>query len=209
MKDLLSEAKHIMLNSEAKDQIVFIKQIIDDSMGILRESGGYYVLWGAAVIIGTVATYLAMAKGLSSLLIWIWIGVYLCGTIGVIVLNRKRGLKKPKTLARRVYRAIWFSIGIFGVLFAACSILTQKIPLEAGMSFIAGLLGIAYYINSRLNRNAMMSALAFGWWAGSVIIFFIPPPLSPLALSVLILFLELIPGIVLCVNNKALRTEKT
>jgi hypothetical protein len=192
-----------MRDQDAKDQIGFIKQVIEDSMGLLTENGAYYTLWGVLIVLGTAATFAAHRLSRTHALLWIWLAVYVLGAAGVILLNRRHARNRPRTLARRVYASVWMAIGVSGVVFGACAILTGKIPLEVGFSLIAGLLGIAYFINSAMNRNRWMAGFSFGWWAGAGALFFVSTEAAPLVLCGLVLVLELVPGIVLLTRRGA------
>jgi hypothetical protein len=192
-----------MRDQDAKDQIGFIKQVIEDSMGLLTENGAYYTLWGVLIVLAASATFAAHKLAFTHALLWIWLAVYVLGALGVVLLNRRHARNRPRTLARRVYASVWMAIGVSGVVFGPCAILTGKIPLEVGFALIAGLLGIAYFVNAAMNRNKWMTGLAFGWWAGAGALFFVTAEAAPLVLGALVLVLELVPGIVLVARRPA------
>jgi len=194
-----------MKEQDARDQIGFITQVIEDSMGILTENGAFYILWGVLIVLGAAATFASLQLGRTGTLLWIWLAVYLLGAAGVVLVTRRNRQRHPKTLARRVYVSTWAAIGFCGLVLGVCAIVTNKIPLEVGFSLMAGLLGIAYYVNAAMNRNRWMTGLAFGWWAGAGALFFLPARFAPLALCLLVLALELVPGIVLVARRPRAR----
>jgi hypothetical protein len=197
-----------MKEQEAKEQISYIKRVIDDSMSILSENGLYYVLWGALTLAGACATLALLETGTESGIVFIWVAVCVLGFSLSFALSRRARVGRIATPARRAYASIWVAIGVFGLLFGICAGITGKIPLEVGLALCSGLLGISYFVSSVMSGNKWMRAFAFGWWAGSVIQFLLAPRPGLALMCFMILAFELIPGIVLYRHRRAAGAAK-
>ena len=65
---------------------------------------------------------------------------------------------------------------------------------------ISVVLGIAYFVSGFLYDSKWISFLSFGWWGGAIIMFFYPGMQVFLVMSLMLILLQIVPGIILYIK---------
>jgi hypothetical protein len=198
-----------MNKTTAEEDLAFIKRVIEDSRTILVENGLSYIIFGGLAIICTFLTYAAAFLKLNVAIPWIWVAFFFLGSLGVLLIERKRWKQTARTFARRIYGWVWIGILIFSAVMTASILMAGIYSIGLMLAVVSGGLGAAYFISSTITRNPWMFGLSFAWWIGSFVLMLPDQYIAPLVFCGFIFVCELVPGIILFLKWKKMnRTRK-
>jgi hypothetical protein len=183
---------------QARKDIDYIKTIIEEGRTVLIENGSSFIIWGIAIPLGTIASYLLPLVTTSPLAFaGLWIGVYALGFAAFFLKNRGRDKAKSKTsYAGKIYGAVWIGVGITMTIPFIAFFASDRIELNVCMGFISCSIGGAYFVSGDITRYRWLKVLAFFWWAGGAACFFMPALWAPAAVAAMVVLFELLPGII-------------
>jgi hypothetical protein len=187
-----------MKNEQALEEIAFIKQVIADSQRLFIENGHQYILWSGLAIVGILLKYVneGLNLGISSL--WIWAPILLLGWVLSLLLKKRTYLKiRSKTFAQKIFETTWTALLISIVILALVGFYTKSVQTYAVSAVIATMFGCGYFISGTLTDSKWMKGSSFAWWIFAVLMFLYPGRLSVAFLGLMLIFFQLIPGIIL------------
>ncbi len=185
-----------MKQNNPQQELAFIKQVMEDSRRIVVEDGHGFIFWGILIVFGLVVTYSSIQLNWSHNLRWFWPGLIALGWVYSIVSGiTKEKKKRVKTFAGRVMDVVWISTGISATILGFLGPYTGAYSSIYINPLICVVLGISYAVTGVLLGKKWISALSFGWWAGSVIMFIFPGLYTLLFMSFLMVVLQIVPGI--------------
>lgn len=194
--------------AKAELELEFIKNIIQDSRKKVEDSGLSGVIWGSLVVIGIMANYFSGLYHNWDYALYIWGILLISGWIYSYL--KFRNIKKnniPETFGLKVQNALWRASGIVMTIIAIiCSIqfkrqVTEMVPYSyiinsmAIAPIISLILGTAYYVTGYINDCKYTTRLAYGWWIGGIIIFYMKSYNTFLVFALMTIFFQIIPGI--------------
>lgn len=180
-----------------EEDLAMIRRLMSESRETAGAGGPFYVLWGGVVLAGLVLTYLSVRTGLSVPPLFIWIGAIGLGWVGSFWMGRRqRERASVETLGGRVMMGIWVGGGVTGTLLGF-AVPAAGLVSTAGETLgpIAMIMGTSYFASSYVTRSAAMRWMAAGWWAGGTAMLWWNGIESLLIMGVLVLALQLLPGI--------------
>ncbi|HAP36082.1 MAG TPA: hypothetical protein DCQ28_09125 [Bacteroidetes bacterium] len=183
---------------EARDELVFIKKVIEDSRRMIVYDGNDFIVWGILVAVGMIAMYvnIVFQYYLSPLLLWgILIGMgWVYSLIRGFVVHRR---SHERTFAGKVISSVWLSCGIVMTLIGFALPALGVIKGWEIMPLIALVTGIAYYITSIVITEKWVRYSAYGWWIGALLIAAFPGKYIFLIYAGMMVCFQIVPGIVL------------
>lgn len=188
-----------MKQQEAIEELAFIRQVIEDSRGVVVYDGRPFIIWGILVAAGLTASHIMADQNTADIThVWIWLSIALCGWLwSWFDRRRTQSLSRAKTFAGRTLGAIWFASGIAITLVGVMAFLGAGISLYALPSLTAFILGIAYFTTGRLMRTTWVIALAGCWWTGGALLLFLPNRTLLLLYASMMLVFQVAPGVYL------------
>ncbi|MFB6240974.1 MAG: hypothetical protein ABEJ46_05380 [Gemmatimonadota bacterium] len=149
------------------------------------------------MLTGLVATYLTARAGLSVPPLFIWIGAIGLGWVGSFWIGRQQRQRAPvETLGGRVMMGIWVGGGVTGTLLGFAVPAAGLVSTSGEiLGPIAMIMGTCHFASSYVTRSAAMRWMAGGWWAGGTAMLWWNGIESLLIMGVLVLALQLLPGI--------------
>ncbi len=188
-----------MNQQEALQELSFIRQIMEDSRSVVIYDGRPFIMWGLLVAAGLVASHvLAGSPAMDGLHLWVWAGIALCGWLwSWFDRRRMKSLSRAETFAGKTLAAVWLASGAAVTLTGAAAFMGKGISLYALPSLTAFILGIAYFMTGRLMRFSWVQVLALCWWAGGVLLLFMPGRMMLLVYAGMMLAFQVCPGIYL------------
>jgi len=192
--------------NQAQDKEVQ-KQLSDslkiESQWILAENGGNFILWGVLVIISWVLTYIVNEYEIAEHLGWLYVVLYGSGW-GYMIYSSKKEAKREKSnpLTIRMTAAIWLSVLGTASLVALFGSISKTIDLDHLGAIIFSMLGIAYFMQGVMVDKKWVRNLAFGWWGGSVLLYFVTGLWAGILSSLMMVGLQIIPGIIFVLQWK-------
>jgi hypothetical protein len=172
---------------QAELEISQIKRIMEESRGILIDDGTGFIVWGFLISTGLTLSYLSSRQILEWTVSSVaWILLIAAGWVYTLIQFRKeKKQSKAVTFAGRVSGAIWGSAGITMTIIGFAGSYSGMIGGSAISPLMACVIGLAYYVSG------------FGWWFGSVTMFFWRSPHTLLVFALMMLFMQVMPGIIM------------
>ncbi|OQX84045.1 hypothetical protein B6D60_09790 [candidate division KSB1 bacterium 4484_87] len=190
-----------MKNQQALEEIAFIKQVIADSQRVFIENGHQYILWSSLAILGILFKYINEGLNLGISNLWIWVPILLLGWVLSLLLKKHTYLKiRSKTFAQKIFETTWTALLISIIILALVGFYTKSIQTYAVSAVIATMFGCGYYISGTLTDSKWMKGSSLAWWIFAVLMFLFPGKLSVAFLGLMLIFFQLIPGIILSRN---------
>jgi hypothetical protein len=187
-----------MEKQQAELEINMIKQIIDDSKKIVIDDGKGFIIWGVLIVIGLLGTYFFIPLRLYEYISWLWITVIGIGWVYTIIIHAvKDHKKKVKTFAGKILGALWFSCGVSMTIVGFIGTGSGSYGAYTISPLMSVILGIAYFVTGIIYGRAWVRNLAIGWWIGAIVTFIWTGMYSLLVFAVMMIMLQVIPGIIL------------
>lgn len=157
------------------ENAAFLYAATEESRVQLRARGQDFMVWGAAIALAYLGTF-AMLKGywVTNLFV-LWcvcvVAPWLFSLRGVIVARLGAFVPvqtNPLTLAMR---KLWIATALAQVALAASGGFDAMMPAGWFAPVSAAVLGIDFYVTGWLCDLAWLRRVAWGWWAGAVLLF--------------------------------------
>lgn len=186
------------MNEDAvRDDIAFIRRIMEQGRCHAVTWGPDTLVWGIAIAIGYFGTY-ARVRGLWTIdTVWLWIA---CIVLPWAYSLRRllHDWKAPASPMAVALKMLWFACGIFLTILGFAVIFTGE-PSGWWMNAVpAGVIGIGFFVSSFLCDFAWMRWIALIAWAGELALFLLrTDPAALLLAGGLMLVLLAVPGLLL------------
>jgi len=192
-----------MTDINAQQELAFIKKVMADSRQIIIDDGRGFVFWGLLVSFGLLVTYFSIAGRWEASLSWFWpvlIGIGWIYTISTEIRREKK--RRVRTFAGKIMGGLWFSVGISATIFGFIGSLAGAYHGVYISPTISVVLGIGYLLSGLLYGKTWISLLSIGWWTGAIVMFFMQNLETILIMVGMMIFLQIIPGIILFKESK-------
>lgn len=188
---------------DKKGQVKLPDTLRIESQRILAENGGNFILWGALVIISWILTYIVKEYKIADHLGWMYVILYGSGW-GYMIYSSKKEARREKSnpLAIKITASIWLSVLGTASLIAFFGSISNTIDLDHLGAIIYSMLGIAYFMQGVLVDKKWVRNLAFGWWGGSVLLYFFSGLWAGILSSLMMVGLQIVPGIIFVLQWK-------
>ncbi|MEI8134647.1 MAG: hypothetical protein WCH46_06155 [bacterium] len=203
--------------SQAIEELAFIKKIISESRESFVEDGKPYILWGVIVALGMTLTYISAMTQTELYVGYIWLGLSLLGwaTIIYFVKDKKKKAARTRSFVDRIQGAIWGACGMAIGLTVVLIIVRDNMNIndvppihQYYICFITAIIiGIAYFLSGIANDLKWLSNIGYGWWAGAIVMILFPSVHILLLYAILIVLFHVVPGIILMKRYKAIITK--
>lgn len=185
---------------QAMEQLQTIKTFFEEGQKNLGDNGFHFMLWGLLIPLATVVFQLLPrwfgAEHIA--LIIFWPATALAGSIvSVIAGLRSAQRSRTKGYALRLNSLLWqgFLISmlvIFVVLFTSSRTVEPVL-----LSYIALLLGLAYWVHGAMIQLPWFRILALVWWLSAILMAFCEWPAAQLCMAGTTFLCSFIPGLFL------------
>jgi hypothetical protein len=203
----------------AQEELAYIRKVITESRTTFVEDGKPYILWGIIISFGMLLTYISAITQTELYVGYIWIALTLIGwlTIFYYVRDKKKKAIRARSFIDRIQGSIWGACG------AAIGLSVFLIILKDNMSvgdvpsinqyyicFVTSIIiGIAYFLSGIANDLKWLSNVGYAWWAGAVVMIIAPSVHNLLLYSLMVIFFQVVPGIILMKRYKRITTTST
>lgn len=195
--------------TNAQEQLAFIKSIMDDSQKVVADSGSGFIVWGILILLaGTISIFLEYS-GLDHLIGWLYAVIVGIGWGYMVLIYPKIekfeiGNSLTKKIIDSIWKAVLISMTILGFVGAA----SGTIDPERITAVIYTALGTAYYLQGVITGKTWVRNLGFGWWLGSGALYFITGLPAGILSAGMMVGLQIVPGIIFNRQWKAQFTEE-
>jgi hypothetical protein len=191
-----------MTQENVEQDLQFIKKALENNRKMLADNGIFYILWGIMVVVGIPISYIFINMNMINILPFYWLGLAIIFFFIQLIINKKtRPTDHVDTFGWKLFNAVWRAVGITCILLTILFFTTSKISVPAFIGIIAAIFGIAYYLSGIINDIKFLTRLSYVWWLATIIgitweymfdLYYIA-----LFFAGLILFLQVIPGIII------------
>jgi hypothetical protein len=196
-----------MTDLDAQQELAFIKKVMTDSRKILIDDGKGTIFWGLLISFGLLITYLSVVQNWEVFLSWFWPVLITFGWIYTIVTEiRSEKKRRVKTFAGKIIGAVWISFGISATILGFVGTVSGAYHSVIISPLIAVLLGTGYLVSGLLYGKSWVSYLSIAWWGGAIVMFFMQNLETLLIMIGMMIFFQVIPGIIL---YREFKKEKT
>jgi hypothetical protein len=202
---------------QAQEELAFIRKIITESRSTFVENGKPYILWGILIAIGMTMTYISVLTQTELYVGYIWIALTIIGwgTIIYYVRQKNRQAARSRSFIDRIQGSIWGACGAAIGLSVFLIILRDNMnpgdvaPInQYYICFITSMIvGIAYFLSGIANDLKWLSNVGYVWWAGAVVMIMFPSVHVLLLYAVMLIFFQVVPGIILMKRYKRITTS--
>ncbi len=187
----------------AREQLAYIKNIMEETR---REMGGYggdFILWGILMIVGLVVTYLHVVFRLYGPWTWVvWfvlVGTgWLLSIISFMKSKNRRGTSHFTAIACR----IWAGYGVAATILGFIGPMSGAYPPDYIVAVVAAVMGAAYLGTGLLFGSRWLQGFAIGWWGGSIVMFYNPTAVMLLVFAAMMFCFQVVPGYFIYRRNK-------
>ena len=192
-------------DAQALDDLQTIRKFLEAGQNCLEDTGVVFMLWGVLIPILTVLFYLGgYLLGFDHVVtrsVWQTGGTF--GAAASILLGRIASTgRSGSSFASRLNTRLWIgylvTLGVFVFMLAAGGIK----PTPIFLSFIAALLGLAYWLYGALAGTVWFSRLGFVWWGVAVVFVLLDWPEASVLMAVTTFCCSFIPGFILYRKRK-------
>ena len=185
-----------------RDDIVFIRQAIEQGRGYAGRHSLDLLIWGVALAIGYVGTYATVSGWWRINPDWLWAAcIALAWLYSLRPLLARLFGSEPKATRppmAEALRMLWFGCGIFLTTFSVAVIVAGDMRQGWFSAVGAGTMGIVFFVSSYLCNLPWLRAVAIGWWVGMLLLYAFRHRIEVLPLSAaLMLLLLAMPGFLL------------
>jgi hypothetical protein len=181
----------------AAEELAFLKKIILDSRRSVVDNGLSYIVWGILVTIGVGSIYIERLNDSWSWSGWVWLVTVVIGVSFSIMYRRKKSQSPVQTFAGNLLGRMWTALGTSMALVGFVGTNSGMINPMAISPLMACFLAIATYISGIVYDLNWFKNLAYGWWVGAIVMFLWDSPHSLGIYCLLMIALQIIPGILL------------
>ncbi|MBU1298051.1 MAG: hypothetical protein KJ963_01075 [Bacteroidetes bacterium] len=181
----------------ALDELQFIRKIIEDSKKTVLDDGIGYIFWGIIIVVGLFTTNILIISKVYFNYLWIWLIVIGIGWTYSIISSRRKKERLPRTFGQKLIHSVWISIGIGMTLLGLVGPAVGAYKGFFISPILSVLLGSAFFISGFIYDLKWVKLLSIGWWIGAVVMFIYPGMHSFIIMGSLMIFFQIIPGIIL------------
>lgn len=192
-----------METKQAELELSIIKKIMEDSRRINIDNGIHYIFWGILVTVALLGNYvMLLTKTPGNYIGLMWFILMISGAIADGFISKHQSKKsRVHTFTSKILGSLWFASGIAMFMFGFLGIVTKAYNPIFICPIIATSLGISYFTSGTIQQINWLRNISFGWWIGAALLFIFPSIHTLLIFAIMIVCLQLIPGIIL--NRKS------
>jgi hypothetical protein len=189
---------------KAKEELEFIKKIIEDSRKDIVYNGMDYIFWGLLVTIGMGINFLMEIFNYKfHNFFWLWVILIAIGWMfSIFTFYWKKKKERKRTLSNKIVGAVWGASGVAMTLCGFIGSISTAIKPDFISPVLCTFIGAAYFITGFIFDNKWLKGFSLGWWTGSIIMFFYPGIYTNLLMASMMLCFQVVPGFVLYKNSK-------
>jgi len=189
-------------SKQAESELALIKQIMLDSRRVVGDNGWHYIFWGVVVTAALIANYIMIQQNVPMNYAGLmWFITMISAFIIEGIIGRKFSKRsRVKTFAGRLLSSLWIASGLSMFMLGFAGTISGAYNPIYICPLISIVLGLAYYTSGTIQQIRWLKMISVGWWAGAVYTFAFPGIHTLLIFAIMMVCLQVIPGIIL--NNK-------
>lgn len=187
-----------MTDSQAAQDLAYIRQIMDESRTFATIGGNHFIIWGSVLALALFGTWLVATGHAALRPDRLWLSCIGLGWLLTFLLRRKQmRLALSAHPSARLIGGSWLALGFAMTLSFFLGTWSGSISITAIPGLAAAFTGVGVYVNGMLARIDWLRNLALVWWASAATMLIWTGADSYAAMAALMIALYVIPGFVL------------
>ena len=187
-----------MTENSARQELAFIKQIMEETQKSLIDNGKIYMLWSLLAVLAVILKLAKDALDIPLHNLAIYLPILLTGWILSRFLKKRVDRQiAVKKFTNTILEGIWKGFAAALLILVIVGYITGGVPASAVPPVIAALIGTTHYASGIVLQNKPIRYSAFGWWLGAVVMFVRPGAYALPLLGLMLLVLQLLPAVLL------------
>ena len=186
-----------MKADQAKEEIRYIKEMIDRTRATTADSGIYLILWGVLTILAITTMYILVHFERFE---WIWLNWILFMVVGAIftIIHKTKNQHKQrvKTYAYIAVEHLWIACGIGFILLGFVFPLARLYSFGVIPVAMAVIAGIGVFVSGGIYAWSLLKWCGILWWAGGIGLLFVHANYRGILMIPLLILGYLVPGII-------------
>jgi len=198
-----------MESKQAELELSLIKKMMEDTRKLNVDNGIHYIFWGILVALGLLINYLMLVfKFYTKYIGFVWLVMMVSGAIADILIGKYQSRRSQvSTYAGRILSSLWLASGVAMFIYGFVGPLSDAYNSIYICPVIATSLGISYFTSGSIQQLGWLRSVSFGWWAGAIVMFVFPGIHTLLIFAIMIIMLQIVPGMLLNKKSKELHTD--
>lgn len=195
-----------MESKQAELELSLIKKMMDDTRKINIDNGIHYIFWGILIAVALFLNYLIIKLNFYPKYAgFVWLVLMVSGAVADIFIGKYQSKRSSvSTYAGRLMSSLWFASGVAMFIYGFVGSFSGAYNPIFICPIIATSLGISYFTSGSIQQLGWLKSVSYGWWAGAIVMFVFPGIHTLLVFAVMIILLQIVPGIVLNKRSKEL-----
>jgi hypothetical protein len=151
--------------NELREQVELLRGFADQGRSLPLVSGALFIAWGLVLVAAGVIGRIALTRGETGSVVWIWVGAIAVGWAASLAVKRiwhVRAREGDASYGNHVTRVIWRAAGIVISLYALVAILTKD--SHADIPSVALLIsGVAFFATAAAADSRILYFAGAGW----------------------------------------------
>jgi hypothetical protein len=196
-------------NTTPEIELAVIRKIMEDSRQVVANNGIHFIFWGILVSVCLFANYyMLMTKTALDKVGMMWAAAMTLGAIADGILRKSLERKqKVLTFGGRLLGSLWTASGIAMFMFGFLGPISGAYNPIYICPVISTMLGVSYMVSGSIQQLPWLRNIALGWWIGAAAMFFLPGRHTLLVFALMMLLLQVLPGILINRSNKKKNIE--
>lgn len=186
-----------MNHDDARAELAYIRRLMDDTRQATVVGGGYFIVWGIAIGLGVLATWLRITNAWQVPPFTSWVVCLALGGIGTFWLVQREKRDAVQAPAGRLIGMVWMAMGISVLILFFAGVASGNLDGRLMPALSSAFVGGAVFLTGTLSGLNWLRNLAAAWWLGATAMLLWPGPHVLLLMGAMLLALYVIPGIVL------------
>lgn len=186
-----------MNSDDARADLAWIRRLMEDTRRATYVSGGYFIVWGIAIGLGLLATWLRIAGHWQVSPFASWIACLALGAAATFWLVRNERREPVEAPAGRLIGQVWLAMGVSVLVLFFAGVGSGTLDGALMPALACTLTGGAVFLTGTLSGLGWLRGLAGAWWLGATAMLIWPGVHVLLLMGVMLLALYVIPGVVL------------
>ena len=195
-----------MESKQAELELSLIKKMMDDTRKINIDNGIHYIFWGILIAVALFLNYLIIKLNFYPKYAgFVWLVLMVSGAVADIFIGKYQSKRSSvSTYAGRLMSSLWFASGVAMFIYGFVGSFSGAYNPIFICPIIATSLGISYFTSGSIQQLGWLKSVSYGWWAGAIVMFVFPGIHTLLVFAMMIILLQIVPGIVLNKRSKEL-----
>lgn len=196
-----------MTHHDAAADLAYIREVMEQTRRYTAAKGIYFVLWGSLVALALIGTWFQWHRVIGGTNFELWIGAMTAGWLATLWLARREATHGQAPFQARLIGMNWVAVGVAMGTFYFVGVPMKTVGFEAIPGLSALFVGVGIFNTGHLSGLRWLAAVGVCWFVAGGALLAFPGPHTLWAMVALLLLGEVLPGLVLMRQERALRGD--